>query len=406
MSNTKKKKFSVLYGFLRAIISLSIISIAAAIGAWFYFNPVHTEKAAKHEQRKVYVTTMPISFGDFPVEIEVMGKISPAREMTLKAQVSGEIVWVSENFIPGGFFEADEHILEIDPADYLLAVEFKRAAYKQARAAYRLEEGRQQIAKNEIEILQRNTGKTLKSTDLALRKPQLAQAKANLDAAKASLDIALLSLDRTTLKAPFDAIVTMRNTNLGNVIAAQSQLAMLVATDEYWINIDISLRDLPWLSFPDNAIGSTGTKAIVTLGNQRGLREGEVFKQTGLIDEQSHLAGVIVRVPNPLSLEKDEDIRVPSLVLGDYVPVKLIGKTLTGVARIPQQYVHKDNHEDTVWLEQGGRLVIQPITLVYKDRTYAYVTEGLEYASKLVTSNIITPVAGIDIIVQNNGGDK
>ena len=150
MSNTKKKKFSVLYGFLRAIISLSIISIAAAIGAWFYFNPVHTEKAAKHEQRKVYVTTMPISFGDFPVEIEVMGKISPAREMTLKAQVSGEIVWVSENFIPGGFFEADEHILEIDPADYLLAVEFKRAAYKQAKAAYQLEEGRQQIAKNDF----------------------------------------------------------------------------------------------------------------------------------------------------------------------------------------------------------------------------------------------------------------
>jgi len=396
MSELKKRKPSILFGFLRAAISLSIIGGAVAIGAWLYLNPAQTKKAATHEKRIVYVTTQPITFGDFPIEIEVMGKVKPAREMILKAQVSGEIVEASDNFLPGGFFKADEEILKIDRSDYALNVKSKRAAYKQALASYQLEEGQQQIAKNEIEILQRNTGKTLKSTDLALRKPQLAQAKANLDAAKAALDIALLNLKRTTLSAPFNAIVTERNTDLGNVIAAQNQLAALVATDEYWINIDVPLSDLPWLEIP-------GTKAIIQLGDMRGSREGKIFKQTGTVDEQSRLAGVIVRIPDPLLLNEASDKNASPLILGDYVPVKLVGKSLKGAARIPQQYVHQSDGDNIVWLEQGKKLVIQPVTVAYKDRKYAYITEGLDYAKNLVTSNVVTPVAGMNITVQNNG---
>ncbi len=395
MSELKKKKHSVLFGFLRAAISFSIIGGAIAVAAWFTQNPAHTKKAAKHEVRKVYVTTQAISFGNYPIEIDVMGKVSPAREMVLKAQVSGEVIEVSKQFIPGGFFAADEEILKIDPASYELDVKSKRAAYKQAGATYQIEEGQQQIAKNEIEILQRNTGKTLKSTDLALRKPQMAQAKANLDAAKAALDIALLNLERTTLSTPFNAIVTERNTNLGNVIAAQNQLATLAATDEYWINIDVPLSDLPWLEMP-------GTKALVQLGDMRGSRVGEVFKQTGIMDEQSRLAGVIVRVHDPLLLDGEDHEEASPLILGDYVPLKLIGKSLIGAARIAQQYVRKIDGTDIVWLEQGGRLVIQNVTVAYKDRKYAYITEGLDYAKNLVTSNIVTPVAGMDITVQNN----
>ena len=395
-----KEKPSVLFGLLRAVISLLIIGVAVGVAVWFLLNPPHTEKVKEREQRKIYVTTIPLSFDNFPVELEMMGKVSPAREAVLKAQVSGKIVSVSDNFVPGGFFEEGEEILKVDPADYELAVKSKRSAYKQALAAYQLEEGQQKIAKNEIEILQRNTGKTIKATDLALRKPQLAQAKASLDAAKASLDIALLDLERTSLTAPFDAIVTTRNTDLGNVIAAQTQLATLVATDEYWVNIDIPLNDLPWLNIP-------GASTLIKLGEVRGWREGVVYKQSGKVDEQSRLSGVIVQVADPLLLGEDTDKTAFPLVLGDYVPVKLIGKTLEGAARIPQQYVRKsDTGEDVVWLEQGGRLVIQPVTVAYKDRAYAYVIGGLEYASNLVTSNIVTPVAGMDIVVQNNGGNQ
>lgn len=403
---------SVLFGFLRAFIALSIIGGGLSIAAWFTLNPAHTGKVTTHEKKITYVTTMPISFGNYPVRIDAMGKVSAAKEMALKSQVSGEIISVSEHFIPGGFFRAGETILKIDPSDYKLAVKSARASVNQANAAFRLEEGQQQIAKNEIEILQRNTGKTLKSTDLALRKPQLEQAKATLDAAKASLDGAFLDLKRTKLTAPFDVIVTERNTDLGNIVTAQSALATLVATDEYWVTLDVPLSDLPWLSFPTNTV--LATKALITLGDLRGTREGEIFNQSGVVDENTRLTSVLVRVVDPLLINDGandgaNNVGVSSpLTLGDYVPVTLIGKTLEGAARIPPHYIHQsdEGNFDVVWLAQGGRLVIQPIVIAYKDRNYAYVTGGLDYNSALITSNIVTPVSGMDIKIHNDNGDK
>ncbi|MFP4097450.1 MAG: efflux RND transporter periplasmic adaptor subunit [Alphaproteobacteria bacterium] len=389
---------------MRVFLALLVIGVGVGAAAWFYLNPVRTEKTSQREKRQVYVTTMPVSFGDYPVKIEVMGQVSPAREIILRAQVSGEVIAVSEHFTPGGIVAKGEEILKLDPADYALAVQSKEAALEQAQATYRLEEGQQQIARNEIELLQRKSGQTLKRTDLALRKPQLAQAKANLEAAQVALELAELDLERTALKAWFDAIIVERNTNIGNIVSAHSQLARLVATDEYWVNIDIPLSDLPWIVFPDQDTGAPGTKAVITLNHGRGERDGEVFRQTGSVDQKSRLAGLIVRVPNPLLLDENgaRSNDIDALILGDYVSVTLVGKTLADTARIPQQYLRKgDNGDEVVWLEQRGRLVIQPVTVAYRDRTYAYITEGLEYATKLVTSNIITPIAGMELSVRN-----
>lgn len=380
---------------VRAFVAIAILIIGGAIASYFIFFPPHTEKKNGHEQKVITVTTAPIILGDYPVNVEVLGQVIPARETSLKAQVSGEIVQVSNNYMPGGFFKKDDMILNIDPSDYELNIKTKNAALKQARASYSLEIGQQKVAKEEMAILERSTGRKFKNTDLALRKPQLEQARANMDAAQANLEIAELNLARTSIDAPFNSIMTDRLTDLGNVISAQSPLATLVSTDEYWIDIDVPLNHLPWLDIP-NTSDDTGSKAVVDLGGIRGMREGYVLKQTGSVDTQSRLAGMLISVKDPLLLSSKESTLSP-LILGDYVPVTIIGKTLKNSARIPQNYLHPG---DTLWLAQGGKLVIQPVTVAYKDRKYAYITSGLNYAKSLITSNIITPVAGMDITVQ------
>jgi len=411
---SQRKPVSVAAALLRAFISLSIIGAGCGLATWFIFNPAHTKKTTQHQVKKVYVTTTPVLYGDFPVKIDVMGKVSPAREVALKAQVSGEVISVSDHFVPGGFVDAGEEILKIDPADYELAVKTKHAALKQAEAAYRIEEGQQKIARNEIEILKKNSTSAFKSTDLALRKPQLAQAKANIESAQSALEIAELDLKRTALNAPFNAIITARNTNIGNVIAAQSQLATLVSTDEYWINVDVPLDDLVWLNFADEMAEKSGSEAVIMLGDLRGERHGEVFRQTGTVDDQSRLAGIIIRVKNPLLLEQTsadqsadsepaskQTAASATLVLGDYVPVTLTGKTLVNTVLIPQQFIRQSAENDAVWLEEDGKLAIRAVKIAYKDRNYAYVIQGIEHNAHLITSNIITPVEGMDITVQN-----
>ncbi|MGH1375494.1 MAG: efflux RND transporter periplasmic adaptor subunit [Alphaproteobacteria bacterium] len=377
----------------RLLIILLILGAAAAFAFYMIKNPAKSEKKDTNVSSAALVETMSVQLGHHPVIIDVMGQVIPAREATLKAQVSGKILNVADQFAPGGFLQKDEEILRIDPADYALDIKVKTASMRQSGAALKLEMGQQSIAKDELKILEKSTGKKLRSSDLALRKPQLEQARANHDSAKANLELSELNLERTILSAPFNALITQRDTNVGNVIGPQDTLATLVGTDEYWISAEIPVQHLRWLSIP-KVLSDTGTKALIELDGGRGQRAGHLLRTNGSIDTQTRLAGILVSVPDPLALTAQTTQKTFPLILGDYVKVSLIGKELQNVARIEQSYVRDNN---SVWLEKDHKLIIQPITIAYADRTYAYITNGIAEGDRLITSNIITPVHGMDV---------
>ena len=383
-----------------ALITVAILIAAGALSYMLISNPAHSEKKEELQKPSDVVKIEKAVIGDYPVKIEVMGQVIPAHETLLKSRVPGEIIEVSPNFVPGGLFKKGEFILKIDPADYELDVKVKTAALNQAKAVYNLELGQQQIAKDEMKMLERSTGRKLKNTSLALRKPQLEQAKANLESAKAALEIAELSLERTNVKAPYNALVRERLGDIGNVFSSLDRLATLVSTDKYWIDIEVPINDMVWLEIP-NSGDEKGSKAIIKLGNMRGTRDGYLFKQSRSVDPQSRLASMLVNIPDPLLLNsyKSGKSGETPLVLSDFVPVTLIGKTLKDAFRVPLNYIREGSN---IWLEKRGGLIIQPVTIAYKDRKYAYITSGLERESHIVTSNIITPINGMEIMVQGS----
>lgn len=377
----------------RTVLVLIILAAACGIAYYFIENEAHTEKTEDAKVQEIIVKTTPVALGIYPIQIEVMGHVVAAREAALKARVSGEIIKVSDEFLPGGLLKAQEEILHIDPSDYILDVKVKKADLSQARAVLTLELGQQAIAKDELKIIEQSTGRKFANSDLALRKPQLAQARANVESAKASLALADLKLTRTTLKAPFNALVSMRATDQGNVISPQDTLATLVSTDEFWIDAEIPVHNLRWLMLPQGE--KSGSAARITLDGGRGGRTGTLLKTTGSLNQQSHLAAVIISVRDPLLLENTTSLKSP-MVLGDYVAVTLMGKKLNNTARIPQSYLRNNN---TIWLARNGKLIIQPIIIAYADRQYAYIVKGLKDRDKIITSNIITPIHGMDIVL-------
>jgi len=375
-----------------SIFAAVLILIFAGLAAAYYISfPEKTKQQEQEKNNVVLVETQNITLGNYPVKIEVMGQVRAAREAALQAQISGEVIEVSPEFIPGGSFKKGDVILKIDPSEYDLDVQMKQAALNQSRAALTIEKGQQSIAKEELKILQNTTGRKLNGTDLALRKPQMEQANADIAAAQASLDMAKLNLSRTTLTAPFNALVTARNTNVGNVISLQETLATLVSTDEYWINIEVPVNDMHWLD-------AQNTKAVISLNNDRAARDGSLLKIVGTINSQSRLADIIVRVPDPLGLTQENESTSP-LIIGDFVPVTLIGKSLINAVRLPQSYIRDGQ---TLWIMRDGKLVTQPVSIDYTDRTYAYISSGLNEGDQIITSNIITPVNGMDIKVHND----
>ncbi len=396
MTENKPSTFSLA---LRTLLALLILVAAFGVATFFIGNPAKTETKEKTEKERTLVETENIKLGTHTITIQVMGQVRAARETILKAQVSGEIKAASENFIPGGFFTAGSTILKIDPSDYELDLKMKAATLAQTYAALRLEKGQQAVAKDELKILEQSTGQKLKNTDLVLRKPQLEQARADIRAAKASHEIAELNLKRTTLNAPFNAIVTDRQVNLGNVITGQDALATLVSTDEYWVNIEVPVRDLRWITVPRTR-SDTASKAIINMDGGRGTRIGYLLKSTGSLNTQSRLAELIIAVPDPLLRKQGNlkmDKRMP-LVLGDFVHVDVLGTPLENTARIPKTYLRDGG---TIWIARDGKLVIQEITVAYADRNYAYVIKGIQNNDRIITSNIVTPVNGMEIVLSD-----
>ncbi|MGH1403701.1 MAG: efflux RND transporter periplasmic adaptor subunit [Alphaproteobacteria bacterium] len=386
-------------GAFRAMIALLILCIAGGIAYYFINNPKATEKEVVEETLVIPVKIEPVKLGNYPITIEAMGQVQPARQMSIKAQVSGKIIKTSNEFIPGGIFHTDNEILKIDPADYALDIKVRQADLQRAQASYALEQGQQQIAKDELKILEKSTGKKLKSSDLALRKPQLQQARADLAAAKANLDLAKLSLSRTSIVSPFNALISERFSNLGDVVSTQDTIATLVDTTEYWIEVELPVQALKWITIPQTQT-KQASQATIILDGGRGERMGTLLRVTGVLNEQSRLANVIISVADPLLIEqKDQNVKQSPLILEDFVRVSIAGKSLKNVARIPRSYIRDNN---TIWIERSGILTIKTVEIAHQDRHFSYITNGLKAGDNIVTSNIITPVNGMEILPTNN----
>ena len=189
-------------------------------------GPKASRKPPVKQARLVEVT--PLSIGTVSTEIEAMGTVVPARKVELHPQVSGEIIKVSEQYVPGGLFRAGDEILQIDPKDYVLAVKRRESEVAQAMSNVKIEQGQQIIAQRELEMI----GEAIdeKNNDLILRKPQLESVQAQLSLAQATLEQARLDLQRTRIHAPFNSIVISRSANIGSRVLNSTLLATLVGT--------------------------------------------------------------------------------------------------------------------------------------------------------------------------------
>jgi RND family efflux transporter MFP subunit len=376
---------------LKAILPILILIIGAGSGLWFLSNPQEAKKGPKPEAKALLVETRSPEFGSFITKISAMGQVTPAIQTSINSQISGEITKVSAEYIPGGRFQAEEIVIEVDPRDYELTVKQKQAELTQAKAEYKLEQGRQEIAREEMALLTRTTGKTLNSTDLALRKPQLAQAKAEIDRAQAELEIARLGLERTKIKAPFNALLIEKYVDLGDRVSPGTAIAKLVSLDEYWVEISLAIDDLKWLQ-PASLVKNSANSARIIDSQGNYTREGALIRVSGALDNGSRLARAIVSFKNP------DSENLNPLILGDYVKIEVDGKLLEDVIRIPSKWIRDQGH---IWLNNNGRLETKKLSILHEDSSFAYISEGLTKQDEIIISEISVPVEGMKIRTMN-----
>ncbi len=377
----------------RFVLPLIVLASGAGIASLFLStSPRARSKPPGHAATLVEVT--PVVFASRPASISAMGTVTPALSIDLHPQVNGEIVDVSENFVPGGIFNEGEIILRIDRTDYELAVQRISKAVAQAKTDLRMEQANQAIAKKDFEVL----GDVMVEgdRDMVLRKPQLELAQASVEAATAELEKAKVDLVRTTVKAPFNAVVRSRQVNVGTRVTEATSLATLIGTDTYWVEIAVPVNQLRWIRIPKNT-GEEGSKARIVNEAAWGANEsrvGRVVRMAADLEEQGRMARLFVAVEDPICLQPDHQ-DLPAMLIGSYVRAEIEGRMLESVAVLPRALLHEG---DTAWIYGlEGKLEIRPVEVAFRGLKEVLVSAGLQPGDRVVTSDLSTPVNGMQL---------
>lgn len=373
------------------IICVGILAVAAVVTYIIFSSEPTAKSESATKEMAMLVEVKTVEEGEFTPTFVATGTVEPVEDIVLSPLVGGQVLRRAEAFVPGGFVKRGTVLLQIDPADYRYALELKKAELRQAETELEMEMGRQEVAQQDLELI---GGDSLSGQEksLVLRKPQLNAVKARIQSARAAVDQAQVNLNRTTITAPFDAHILSQNVTAGSQVAPGDNVGRLVGSDSYWIELTVPVSTLRWLKFPKKA-GEKGS--MVKIKNNSAwpegeFREGYLAKHVGALDNETRLARVLIRVPDPLAYSSEG----PELMIGAFVEVRLKGQPIKDVTRLERDYVRTNN---TVWVKEKGELMIREVDILLQDADHAYITQGLKEGDTVVTTNLSTVTNGIPL---------
>lgn len=368
-------------------IGLPVCLVLAGVAGFYYFKSQEVKMKRKPpEKQAAFVETMTLEPGRFQTYVHAMGTVMPDRQIMLKAKVSGEVRFVSDNFVQGGVMKKGETLLLLEDSDYKIEVQKAQSALDKALSDLAIEQGSQLIAKEELKLINQVSTGEMTETDLALRKPQLAQANAGVKNARADLEKATLNLSRTKIMVPFNALVLEKKVDFGSLVTTQGEIATLVDVDGFRVDALVPPDRLTSLSINEN----TGSQATIHSQYSEASWQGRLVRTTGKITSKSRMAGVIIHVSDPLGLTGRD--KRPQLLLDDYVDVRIMGRLLENVFSIPRSVLRDAN---TVWVYRSGVLDIKTVSLAWKEKDRVFIESGISPGDEVVTSDLPAPVKGM-----------
>lgn len=385
------KRFVIWLGrTFRLLLGAAVLAGSAAVSYYWLTNQPRAQRRPAASQAAL-VEVARVQMGTEQVVVRAMGTVVPAKQMRLTSLVSGRVVEVDPEFIPGGRFRANQTILQIEPDDYRLAVEQQESNLVKAEAALRLERGQQDVAQREYELIGQPVDE--EDQELLLRQPQLASSEAAVTGARAALEKARLDLRRTTIPAPFNAVIQSRSVDMGSYVGPGTVLATLVGTDAFWIETSVGVDELRWINIPEQQ-GEPGSPARIyhaAAWGPEAYREGQVIRLLPELDE-GRMARVLVAVTDPLQLDSNAEDEQP-LILGSFVRVEILGKQVANVAKIARTAVREGSR---VWvMNPDHTLDIRELEIAWTGYDYILASGGLNDGDLLVVSSLTAAAPGM-----------
>lgn len=381
--------------------------------------------------------------------ISVDGEVTPYREISLAAQVAGQISKKNPNARAGNYVRKGDPLFEIDPRDYELEIKRLQETVKQAGSSIEELDVEQsnvvelialaneslELQRNEVQRFENLKKKRATSdsqfertrrdeiqslNNLQSLKNQLSLAKARRnrlaqekERALTSLEQAVLNLSRASIQSTIDGVVIQDFAEQDDFVQVGTRLIQLEDTSKVEVRFNLRMRQLQWLWKSGGEVAATDTSATsklpytyelpkvpvrvnVDLDGNRFTWRAHLARYDGAgINSGTRTVPVIAVVDNPAEVEVGGDANgitsPPTLLRGSFVSVEIpVGRGLDLVS-VPSTAFQPNK---TVWMFDNGKLHIQPVKVAYSDEFTVVVqadSDMLAPGKQVITSPL--PIA-------------
>ena len=327
--------------------------------------------------------------GPVQLVVHAQGTVAPRTESELVPEVSGNVVWISENLVSGGYFEPGEALLRIDDRDY-------RAAVARAQAALERAEADQELAQFELQRAEDLHGRQLISrADLETNVRAARVAEAALADARLVLETARRDLGRTELRAPFAGLVRSEQVDVGQFVSRGASIATVYGTDFVEVRLPIADQQLAYLNVPLNQRGEFSDELApdVTLtaefAGQKQVWNGKLVRTEAQIDPGSRMVYAIARVR-----AAGDDLAVAPPV-GLFVQAAIAGIAKENVVMVPRSALR--NESQVMIVDTENRLHFRDVEVLRVYRDDAYISAGVTQGELISVSALQTVVEGMRV---------
>ena len=320
----------------RGYAQIALILLALAVAVYFAQAPSRSQRIVLPEQAAagpVPVQVVRPSVTAVALPVALTGTVEAQVQVSVRAEATGRIVWVSPSFREGGTLAADEVIVRLDPEDAALRVQAAAAGVRAAEAMVRFQKARADAARRLFGA--RRPG--VDGFDWVGRDEAVAATEARLEQARTLLTLAERALDKTSVSLPFTSRVVRAGAEVGQFVGPlRIPLGLVYRDGALEVTAQVHPRDLALLEPVIGRAAQVRTEGAV--------HTAVVTRVSSVVDPNSRMATL------HLELQADgADVPMP----GMFAEIEIVGPLRENVYRLPHA-VRQD--DDTVWIVDGDAL--------------------------------------------------
>ncbi len=207
-----------------------LIVVGLLVGFNIFRNSMIKSFLANNAPPPVSVNFETVTTSDVPQKLGTIGSVSAIHQVTIAPEVSGQVTSIS--FIPGGKVKKGEVIAKLN--DSAEQADLASARAQQKLAAVSLKRSEELVGKGSIS------------------QATYDQKKSEYDAATAAIAHAEAVIAKKILRAPFDGVLGVRQSEVGHYLEPGKAMVMLTDMDSLYIEFTLPEQARPVLSQGQN----------------------------------------------------------------------------------------------------------------------------------------------------------